>query len=73
MMTVAISTVAGLPGLERQKLEKLLEVYNYHLSKNYTKERYYEGKISVDSVNLGIALPDKIKKLEIGCSGSFYV
>lgn len=68
MMTVAISTVAGLPALEWEKLQKLLEVYNYHLSKNYTKERYYEGKISVDSVNLGIALPDKIKKLEIGCS-----
>lgn len=67
-MNVSISAVAGLPVREAGQLQKLLEVYNYHLSKNNTKDQYYEGKISVGSVNIGIALPDGVKKLEIGCS-----
>ena len=37
--------VSGLPGEERERLEKLAEVYNYHLSKNALKNRYYEGRI----------------------------
>lgn len=68
MVSVAISAVAGLPAKEWGQLQELLSVYNYHLSKNYTKERYYEGKITVGEVNLGIALPDGIKNLNIGCA-----
>lgn len=68
MVSVAISAVAGLPAKEWGQLQELLSVYNYHLSKNYTKERYYEGKITVGEVNLGIALPDGVKNLNIGCA-----
>ena len=68
MVTVAISTVAGMPDNDFNNLQELLRVYNYHLSKNYTKEKYYEGKVSLGDVNLGLALPDKVKNLEIGCA-----
>lgn len=68
MVTVAISTVAGMPDNDINNLQELLRVYNYHLSKNYTKEKYYEGKVSLGDVNLGLALPDKVRNLEIGCA-----
>lgn len=60
--------VEGLGEKEQGIMNDLLEVYNYHLSKNHTKDKYYEGHISLSDVNLGIALPDGMKGLEIGCS-----
>ena len=53
---------------EVERLQKLLNVYNTHCASNYTKNKYYEGKISLNSVNLGLALPDGLAKLEIGCA-----
>lgn len=67
MEYLSISHVAGLPPEENEKLRDLVYVYNYHLTKNATKDKYYEGKITLSDVNLGIALPDGLKKLEIGC------
>ena len=60
--------VRGLPDEDRQKLNKLVSLYSSHDSKNAQKLKYYEGKISVNSVNLGLALPDGIGKFEIGCA-----
>ena len=60
--------VSGLPGEERERLAKLAEVYNYHLSKNALKNRYYEGRIPLSEVNLGLALPQGMKGLEIDCA-----
>ena len=60
--------VAGLGEYEAALLRELIKVYNYHAGKNATKDKYYEGHISLGDVNLGIALPDGIRKLEIGCS-----
>ena len=60
--------VSGLPGEERERLEKLAEVYNYHMSKNALKNRYYEGRIPLSEVNLGLALPQGMKGLEIDCA-----
>lgn len=60
--------VAGLPPTEQEKLAKLLETYSSHAAKNDQKNRYYEGKIPLSEVNLGIALPDGMSRLEIGCS-----
>ena len=60
--------VAGFTAEDRYWFGKLLQVYDSHWSSNYEKERYYEGKISLGSVNLGIALPDGMKGLEIGCA-----
>lgn len=60
--------VVGLPSTETEKLKKLADVYYAHQTKNSEKERYYEGQIPLSDVNLGIALPDGIKRLEIGCA-----
>lgn len=53
---------------ETERLEKLIYLFNLHASKNEEKNKYYEGKVTLDDVNLGIALPDALKKLEIGCA-----
>lgn len=58
----------GLTDAERDKLRDLIKVYTGHITKNQEKNRYYEGKISLNEVNLGIALPEGIRKLEIGCA-----
>ena len=53
---------------ETAALRDLLEIYDAHHSKNIEKDRYYEGKISLGEVNLGIALPKLMRGLQIGCS-----
>lgn len=60
--------VTGLPKEELERLNRLAEVYNYHLSKNALKNRYYEGRIPLSEVNLGLALPQGMKGLEIDCA-----
>ena len=69
-MNIAISAgnVIGLGENEREMLTELIEVYQYHYPKNMTKNKYYEGKVTLSEVNLGLALPDGIKNLEIGCA-----
>lgn len=61
-------SVAGLAKYEEYVLADLLKIFNNHLSKNQEKDKYYEGNISLNSVNLGIALPSGLSKLEIGCA-----
>ena len=61
-------SIAGLTEEERNMLQQLLDTYQAHWSKNIEKDKYYEGKISLSSVNLGIALPDGMARLEIGCA-----
>lgn len=68
MMTFSIENVVGLPAVEMDRLTNLVNTFNYHSSKNNTKERYYEGKISLGEVNLGIALPEGLRGLQIGCA-----
>lgn len=53
---------------EVDRLQKLINLFNTHASKNEEKNRYYEGKISLSEVNLGIALPEGLSRLEIGCA-----
>lgn len=60
--------VRGLGEREIEQLTELLKVLRYHESKNRQKDRYYEGKVTLGEVNLGIALPDGMKGLEIGCA-----
>lgn len=60
--------VEGLTPKEQAQLNKLQEVFNQHAQKNEEKARYYEGKIPLSEVNLGIALPNGIRSLEIGCA-----
>lgn len=60
--------IVGLPDYERGAIAELVKVFDYHKGKNADKNRYYEGKVSLGSVNLGIALPEGLAKLEIGCA-----
>ena len=53
---------------EIPNFQNLLNVFNQHISKNMQKNKYYEGCISLNSVNLGIALPEGLRRLEIGCA-----
>ena len=60
--------INGLPEREKAILDNLVAIYNKHNFKNETKDRYYEGRISLGEVNLGLALPDGMGGLEIGCA-----
>lgn len=62
------AAVRGLTDSERHWLGELLTVYEAHWRKNFEKEKYYEGKVALGDVNLGIALPEGMRGLEIGCS-----
>ena len=69
-MTLSITPeqILSFPESEYDTLQKLLNVYLSHVGKNAEKNKYYEGNVSLNSVNLGIALPEGMRKLEIGCS-----
>ena len=60
--------VAGFPKMEAEKMEQLIDVFQKHESSNAQKNKYYEGKITLNDVNLGLALPDGMRNLEIGCA-----
>lgn len=60
--------LANLTEAEQQDLHNLIVIHDNHRSANAEKERYYEGKISLGEVNLGIALPEGLRGLEIGCA-----
>ena len=60
--------VKGMGDAELAMLRELLRVLQYHASKNAIKAKYYEGKIPLCEVNLGIALPQGMSGLEIGCA-----
>ena len=60
--------VNGLGDKEVAQLQELLRVFDKHQPGNREKSRYYEGKVTLGDVNLGIALPDGMRGLEIGCA-----
>ena len=58
----------GLAKKDADALQDLLHIYHTHMHKNAEKDRYYNGNISLGEVNLGIALPQGMRGLEIGCA-----
>ena len=68
MHNIEISTIKGFPTEEMERFKELVNTFNTHRMKNIEKNKYYEGKISLSEVNLGIALPNGLSKLEIGCA-----
>ena len=60
--------IIGLDINEVPYFQQLLDVFQQHLTKNEQKNTYYEGKITLGSVNLGLALPRTFHGLEIGCA-----
>ena len=67
-LLIDVGMMAGLPQRERGMLKNLFEIYQSHYAKNWEKEKYYEGNIPLSDVNLGIALPLNMQKLQIGCA-----
>ena len=67
-ITLAPNNIDGFIESEVENLQKLLNLYNSCYAKNAIKNKYYEGNISLNSVNLGIALPEGLRGLEIGCA-----
>lgn len=67
-VTLNFGTVKGLLPAEQQQLQDLADVFNYHQSSNTLKDKYYEGHVTLQDVNLGIALPQGLRNLEVGCS-----
>ena len=68
ILNIVPGSVSGLTYDERNMLMDLVQIYNAHSGKNAEKDKYYNGKISLNSVNLGIALPQGLAGLEIGCA-----
>lgn len=68
ILTINPWAIEGLTDREAAQLDELLEIYQKHIGKNEEKNKYYEGHISLREVNLGIALPEGMQRLEIGCS-----
>ena len=68
VLSIAPEKVNGLGAIEKKQLSQLLTVYKNAIIKNGKKDRYYEGKIPLSEVNLGIALPQGFSGLEIGCA-----
>lgn len=66
-LSIDIANNNNLTVDEISKFNKLVDIYNNHNGANYTKNRYYEGHITLNEVNLGIALPEGLRGLEIGC------
>lgn len=64
---LSFGTVKNLPDEEGLKLIQLIDVYNAHQASNCVKQKYYEGAVTLNDVNLGIALPRGLKNLVIGC------
>ena len=67
-LNIVPSSIQGLTQYELNALQDLIRIYEAHSTKNAEKDRYYNGKIGLREVNLGIALPDGLSRLEIGCA-----
>ena len=68
MISLNFGLVYGLKPDEQKKLNELADAFNYHQSRNATKDKYYEGHVTLNDVNLGIALPQGLRNLEAGCN-----
>ena len=67
-ITGKIVNARGLTAEAQAQLAELVSVYNAHASANEEKRRYYDGHVSLREVNLGLALPNGVRDLEIGCA-----
>ena len=67
-LTLDANKVRGMGDAEKIQLKELVDALKRHEGKNGLKDRYYEGKVTLGEVNLGIALPEGMSGLEIGCA-----
>ena len=68
LLSINMAQARGLPEEEKKTMERLVNTYNSHSSANALKRQYYEGHIKLSEVNLGLALPQGMSGLEIGCA-----
>lgn len=68
ILSINPAAIVGLPIAEQKLFSELENVFNRHDATNARKEQYYEGDIKLSEVNLGIALPQGLCGLQIGCS-----
>lgn len=68
MTDLTFGPVYGLSQDEQKKLDTLADAFNYHQSRNAIKDKYYEGHVTLNDVNLGIALPQGLRNLDVGCN-----
>lgn len=66
-MRIDLNQIKGLPPEEQKKLRTLIDIFNSHQTKNELKQKYYDGNVTLQDVNLGIALPKEFRNLAIGC------
>ena len=66
MQILNFGRVPGLTKEEQQQLSDLAAAYNYHQSRNAAKDKYYEGHITLNDVNLGIALSQGLRNVVVG-------
>lgn len=66
-MDLFMQNIIGMPEDVALKFQELLKIFNEHSSSNAQKEKYYEGQVKLHEVNLGIALPEGIARLRVGC------
>ena len=68
MTNLQFGIVPGLTADEQKNLLELVNAFNYHQGRNATKDKYYEGHVTLSDVNLGIALPKNLNNLIVGCN-----
>ncbi|MBQ0113612.1 MAG: phage portal protein [Bacteroidales bacterium] len=66
-MQISIPRIENMPEYEAVKIQQLIDTFNYHENKNKAKQKYYEGAVTLSDVNLGIALPQAMRNLTVGC------
>lgn len=68
VLSINPGRVEGFGDREAAIFRDLLDVFSWHKGKNEVKNRYYEGHIPLSEVNLGLALPEGMRGLEVDCS-----
>ena len=69
-MNNSLGNITGATGLteeDRDRLERLVNVWQAKLARNRLCKRYYEGRRTAAEVNLGIAIPEELSALEVSC------
>lgn len=67
MFELNYKLILEMPDEVLNQFEQCVQIFNKHKNANAVKSRYYEGKIPLSEVNLGIALPESLRGLEMDC------
>lgn len=67
----SIEDAAGLLPEHKPIVHELVQTWQAHLAGNLAKNRYYQGHATLK--DLGISVPDSLKKLEVACDWGYKV